>query len=877
LNVTATLLENPTSRSSSRWAVGLIALAALAMGLPTTRGGFVGGDDHRLALNHVFVNHPSWEHAVKLFTVQHRDLYQPLPLLTFQAEFLVAQTFDLFRDGPDAGGWFFHLNNVFLHTINAILVFFVVRMLQTCQVRGGAVASLAGSERRRTTCEHTVDGAWPVATAAVAGLLFAVHPLQMETIAWLNGRMMLLSTLFLLLALLVFSSWLDRPRPATAVLTLLLVVLCAISKVRIGLPVLLLIVAYLRAGGFRTRFWSLWIPVTLVTAIFAYVNVEATSDVELFEQGAAYLRGPRLARVLMALAFYFEHIVWPTGLSSYYPTPPLVAWSDPAAKRALIVVGIAFALLAWAAWRSRVFRSGILWFAATVFATLPIFPARNILAADRYMYVPLIGVGWIVGAFATAFFARTVVHRARSVRFGVPAAVGGLLVPLFIGIGWYTAHFYETPLLKTQRVADLFPDTPRVWEPYGWTLHSLGRYDEAEYAARMELRHDAPKVRGGAYLLLGVCALDRGDVREAVRLMEQSIQEDPESARTMFRLGGVYELSGDPAKAAEYYEKSVALTPMHNPSLNRLASCYRLLGRPDDARDVYQRALDFSHGYDVHSVMGLVELDLDDGSRERLVAARDRLEELLSWMPENLDARTNLGVVLTRLGSLQEAAKVYGDVLSSDPQHVTANLNLAQLLVQAGAADRAARHFQIAADVGPGTLEQAIAVHDYLVDGRQTLRLPSLWERYLVKAGESTEALAYTAWAHALVGNVSRAREILASLADADSPTARAATLYADLAAGSFDDAWSHASHPRLAAADAARTRRQLLAALQYFDSRNPNLAWTFCLAGRILLAGNNSDAAKISAELCENHCRDEVCRRAVAELRSGITHAASP
>jgi hypothetical protein len=101
----------------------LIVVIALVMGLPALRGGFVSADDLRLVRDHVLVNHPSLNHAVKLFAVSHHDLYQPLPLLTFSAEFAVAYQFGLFERGGDAdeGAWLFHLDNILLHAVNAVL------------------------------------------------------------------------------------------------------------------------------------------------------------------------------------------------------------------------------------------------------------------------------------------------------------------------------------------------------------------------------------------------------------------------------------------------------------------------------------------------------------------------------------------------------------------------------------------------------------------------------------------------------------------------------------------------------------------------------------------------------------------------------------
>src|SRR3990172_7334055 len=117
----------PSSPQARTVALLCVVLAAVVMGLPTLRGGFVGGDDHRLVLNHILVNHPSLAHAVQLFTIVHRDLYQPLPLLTFSGEFALANLFGLFESGVEGGAWLFHPTNVLLHAFNTILVWLTVR------------------------------------------------------------------------------------------------------------------------------------------------------------------------------------------------------------------------------------------------------------------------------------------------------------------------------------------------------------------------------------------------------------------------------------------------------------------------------------------------------------------------------------------------------------------------------------------------------------------------------------------------------------------------------------------------------------------------------------------------------------------------------
>src|ERR1043166_9179265 len=180
----------------------LCTVYAILFGLPTLRGGFVGGDDHRLVLDHVLVNRPSIEHAFKIFTIVHRDLYQPLPLLTFSAEMAIARGLNLFRSGSQGGAWLFHLSNVLLHALVTVAVFYSVRMLD----------SRSTSKREDRSDGDAQGNTKAIAVAAIPALLFAIHPLNVEVVAWINGRMFLLSTLFALCGVLAFAHWLDRGR-----------------------------------------------------------------------------------------------------------------------------------------------------------------------------------------------------------------------------------------------------------------------------------------------------------------------------------------------------------------------------------------------------------------------------------------------------------------------------------------------------------------------------------------------------------------------------------------------------------------------------------------------------------------------------------------
>lgn len=857
-------------RTRMKWII-LVFVAAVLMGIPTLGGGFVGGDDHRLVLNHVLVNRPSWSHAAELFAIVHRDLYQPLPLLSFSAEFLVAGWLGIDRQGPEGFAWLFHLDNILLHAFNAVLVWLVIRTLHR-RIEPDELA--VGSTHAPRASRADI-----VATAAA--LLFAIHPLQTETVAWVNGRMMLMSTMFALASLLSFASLVEqrenvaRRSPARnvlgGVLTILFVLLSGISKVRVGLVVLLLVVAVAHRSLRSVRAISVWLICAVMTALLAWVNIEATAGAELFSGAAEQLHGPRVVRVLLALACYIEHLVWPAGLASYYPTPRSVSWSDAATIRAVAVVVPVLFLLGWACVRSQVARLGVLWAASTLASTLPIIPARNILAADRYMYLPIIGLLWIGASFgAKAYRSHFWRDRVWVRRAAAPAVAVGVFIAL-IATCWHVAWYYADPLRKTARIAMLFPDEPRVWERLGWAHYKVGHYQRAmEFAAR-ELDDDAPSVQTGAYQLLGMCELKRGNGDEAVRLLEYAIVVDPDTSLGRYRLAIAYDELGRLEDSVPYYEAAVEAAPLHDPTIKRLAMVYRRLNRAADARSMYTKVLG-NNPYDVTAAMGTAEMDLALHTTQSLRAAEVRLRELLAWMPEHASARVNLGAVLHAMGRVDEAVSTYEHALREDPGNVTAAMNLGQIFRAAGDEDRAGDMFRRAVAGGLDTVAQAVIVHDYFLSRDDANGVRSLWRTTRHRFPNSTEVRVWSAWARALLGNLPGENAMLSDMGatDLSTPLAVATSVYVALARSEFDEAAKRVDtlcDLTVNDPDMPDARQRLLAALERFDAKSPDNAWTYCLAATLLLAEEQITPARGFTDLCAKHCGDGACETRVTLL----------
>lgn len=836
-------------RRKFRWLIALVALTAVVMGAPTIRGGFVGADDQRLVLNHVLVNHPSITHAVELFRIVHRDLYQPLPLLSFQVEFAIANLFGFFDESIKGGVWLFHLTNILLHALNAVFVWLVMVSLLRKEV---------------------ASSRYLLATAAA--LLFAVHPLQTEVVAWVNGRMMLMSTLFALVSLVTIDRWLQTGRLRWALWTVLFVTFCAISKIRIGLPVLLFVMAIARGPRLSFRFYGLWLACAAITVFFVKVNLTATEDAGMFTGARDQLQGSRIARSVLALAWYFRHMLWPTGLASWYPTPGLVQWSDPAVHRAAFVVLFTLAIAVWTIRLRRESAYGWLWFLATIASTLPLVPARNTLAADRYMYLPIIGLAFVAALMWQTFVTFLSSRGWRATVKTVSPWFGMALTAAMIATSWHTAGFYESATSKSRRIADMFPTTPHVWERVAWALFDERSYEGAIVLARKEFAFEDIGARSMALHVIGRSQFGLGEKAGGLASVREAIGIDSRNSKAKYTLGKMLDDLGRTDEALFWIEASVQDAPSANPRIIRLANLYRRLGRPADARRSFEQAIE-NNPYEVPAVQALVKLDIHEGTEESLGQARRRLIDLLDWMAENADAWTDLGVVESSSGRTERAIAAYKNALQRDSTHATAALNLALLYQGRDELNQVNDYLSIAAAGRLDSLEQVIALHDALVAYGRPGETIDVWKGFLREKPDSSEGRLFAAWASVLAGDVA---DVNVARLHADlnppHPMAYAILAYAALLQDQFESAENHVERLCTGGAPAMESRRRLLGALESFFARQPESPWTFCLTARLLVADGRTQAAEMAIEMCRQRCKAEACRQYVKRTMAILT-----
>jgi hypothetical protein len=360
------------------------------------------------------------------FTSSYAANWHPL---TWLSHMLDVQTF-----GMNAGSH--HLVNVAFHVVNTILVFWLFRK---------------------------VTGA--TARSAFAAALFGVHPLHVESVAWVAERKDVLSTLFMLLTLMAYTAFVRRGGVGRYAAALVLFALGLMSKsMLVTLPFVLLLLDFWQLGRLRRGSTSGKIPVgklVLEKIPFLLLSMLASAATFLAQSrsGAtaaveSFPLDQRIANAFVACVFYLRKTLWPAGLAVFYPHPstlgehiPAVSWIPAATVLVLIS-----AFVVRERRRRPYLLFGWLWFLGTLFPVIGIIQVGSQAMADRYTYVPLVGI-----FVAIAWGAAELLERLRVPRAARVALCAGCLVPLSAAAHsqsdyWVDGiHLYRHAIAVTER------------------------------------------------------------------------------------------------------------------------------------------------------------------------------------------------------------------------------------------------------------------------------------------------------------------------------------------------------------------------------------------------------------------------------------------
>ena len=599
-------------------AISLIIVATSVVYMPALQNGFAWDDENYIATNRM-VQKLSPLNIKKMFTTFFFGNYHPLTLLSFALEY------HFFGLNPSA----YHATNIIVHLINCVLVFLLIYTLSSS-----------------------------VVVSCIVALFFGIHPLHVESVAWISGRKDVLYTLFFLASLIGYAHFLKEREKIYYGLSLLLFLFSLLSKsMAVSLPLVLLLLDYLSGRKISWGILKDKIPffgLSLLFGIFALLSQQ-----DAIRQD--YTGDSILKNIVVAshgLVFYMQKMLFPVDLSclymysnkhfeimqtNFYLSPFIVA-----------------ALCACAVYSAKYTRKvifGSLFYLFTLLPVLQLIPVGHAFAADRYTYVPLIGIFYIIAA-GFLYLSERKWRLARPLSIALTIM---LLFALFTSglIAWNRIHVWKDGLSLWDNVIKSYPFSSIAYNNRGAAYFVNKQFDQAikDFTSATAVSPNYDQANSN----LCRAYIATGDEKKALPFCLKAIQINPRMDDVYILLGNMFHAT-DKDKALSLYKKSIEARPGNERAWYNLCTTYLSMQDYQSAEDACRKA---------------IEID-----------------------PEFADAYNNLGNIYLATNRQKEALMSYKKALALNPDIGAAHNNLGTIYLYAKQYDLAIHHIDSAVALG---------------------------------------------------------------------------------------------------------------------------------------------------------------------------------
>jgi Flp pilus assembly protein TadD len=599
----------------------LLSLAVIATFWQVGNHGFIHLDDIEYITDNIQVyTGLRWDNITWAFTSTRAANWHPL---TWLSHMLDCELFGLNPKGH-------HLTSALFHLVNSLLLFLILRWMTGTLWRSGFVAAL-----------------------------FALHPLHVESVAWVAERKDILSTFFLFLTLLSYIWYVERPGFYRYLLIILFFTLGLMAKpMLVTLPFLLLLLDFWPLGRIqlgqsgishgapshpsiiskkvRVQAFSL---LSEKTPLFVLATVSSLVTFLVQRSGGAvgtletYPLNIRIANALLSYLRYIIKMIWPQNLAVFYPHPgqSLLMWQAAGAGLLLLIISIA---IIQAGRRYPYLPVGWLWYVGTLVPVIGLVQVGEQAMADRYTYVPLIGLFFMI-----AWGVTDLVGSWRYKKSVLALAATSLLSALIVCSSFQVSH-WQNSLTLFNHTLRATSNNSQIHNNLGNVLTQKGKLQEAilHYTEALEINPNYAE----AHINLGVVLAEQGRLEEAIKHYSAALQLKPDSADLHNNLGVALYRRGDIPGAMRNYLAAVQLKPNSAEAHNNLGNALAQLGKLVEAEVHYSKALKIRADYpEAHNNLGVAL-----ARQGRMDEAVVQFEKALELKPDYAQARTNISMAL---------------------------------------------------------------------------------------------------------------------------------------------------------------------------------------------------------------------------------------
>jgi tetratricopeptide (TPR) repeat protein len=609
------------------------------------------------------------------FTTFDSANWHPLTWLSLQLDATLWRK----ADGEPAPAGF-HATNILLHAANAGLLFLTLRALVGCFWRSAAVA-----------------------------LLFAVHPLRVESVAWVAERKDVLSAFFGLLALWSYAWYVRGPSKQRYVVVAVFFLLSLLAKpMLVTLPCLMLVLDWWplgRAGSAKD--WSRLvvekIPLFVLCALSSAITFLAQAEGGAVKSLQGFTLQARLENAVVTYVIYLAKTAWPTGLAVFYPHPAYGYDGKPGPSAAAVAGGlvlvVVISVLAVALRRRAPYLlTGWLWYVGTLVPVIGLVQVGGQAFADRYTYFPQVGILLAV-CWGVADIARV------GPRVVIAAAAIAAAALAFLTVG--QLQVWQNSYSLWDHAYRVVGKCPIVFVNLGECLAEKARAERDLHAA---------------------ADLDK----KAFDYFQQAVRMDPNSWQIHIDLGNALERQSRWAEAEPHFRKVCQLDPKSPGGYSNLGNDLLHQGKQKEAKEQFEIAYKLARDTGKLTIdlalipfnLGLAEYELGE-----FAASAEHYREALQLKPDYARARIGLGAAMVRSGNSGEGIALLQTAVRSDPGSVEAHYRLGEALDSLQNFGGAAEQFQAVVSLNP-TMAAAWQQLGYvrLKQGRDTDAVEALWK-----------------------------------------------------------------------------------------------------------------------------------------------------
>ena len=566
------------------------------------------------------------------FTSMYSSNWHPLTWLSHMLDYRLY--------GPDPAGH--HATNLLLHLANVLLLFFVLSRMT------GAV--------------------W---RSALVAALFAIHPLHVESVAWIAERKDVLCAFFGMLTMWAYLRYTERPHLRRYFLVVLLFALGLMSKpMLVSLPLVLLLLDFWPLGRARRGWKLVWekVPLAALSAASSVITFIAQRKGEAVRSLEAFPAAIRLENAVVAYVAYLARMVYPRGLAVLYPHPQhtLPVWQVSCAALVLIAISV---MALRSARRHPYLIVGWSWYIISLIPVIGLVQVGVQATADRYTYIPLIGIfisiAWGVPELLAVGVSRKTEREVKAEtkkRKLQPRTISSLLLfvsgcvslSLLMTAAYIQAGYWKDSITLYTHAASVTSGNYIIHTNLGQVLVRQGSLDQGigHYAEAIRINPGAAK----AHTSLGNALLDEGRVDEAIGHLTEAVQLDPTSSDERYNLGNAFGRKQQYREAIEQYRIAVRIDPNLAPAYNNMGNAFMAIGERDQAAWCYEQAIRIEPRM-VQPCRSLGQLNFDRGN----------MDQALVWYSKALEIKPDLASVHNDLAAVfyykVEYAKAWREIL----------------------------------------------------------------------------------------------------------------------------------------------------------------------------------------------------------------------